>query len=114
LLSIFVINSEERRGRGMINTKNLTAKYIASTKRVLKEIRVAENQAKIKGHTIRRIINYVKDYVKDAEYYQEKERFEVGLTAIAYCEGLLDALKMLGTVNFEWPKNLKNVGDYNQ
>jgi len=46
--------------------------------------------------------------VEDAKYYKLQKKLEVSLTSIAYCEGLLDALKLLGAVKFEWPTNQKN------
>ncbi len=48
------------------------------------------------------IINYAKNYLKDAKYYKDQKKYETSLTSIAYCEGLLDALKLLDVVNFDW------------
>jgi FAD synthetase len=56
---------------------------------------------------IEKVIKHAKAYLDDAKYYRDKKRFEVGLTSIAYCEGLLDALKLLGAVSFEWPTKAK-------
>ncbi len=39
----------------------------------------------------------------DAKYYKAQGKLETSLTSIAYCEGLLDALRLLGAVEFEWP-----------
>ena len=45
------------------------------------------------------------DYLEDAKYYKAQGKFETSLTSVAYCEGLLDALRLLGAVKFEWPTN---------
>jgi FAD synthetase len=52
---------------------------------------------------IRKVVESAKAYLEDAKYYRDKRRFDVSLTSIAYCEGMLDALRLLGAVKFEWP-----------
>ncbi len=47
------------------------------------------------------IYGYVTAYLKDAKYYKDKKMFETSLTSIAYCEGLLDALKLMGAIKIE-------------
>lgn len=80
----------------------LVSKYIASAEQVLKEIRRIENPISIDVQNIGKVIEYAKAYLEDAEYYRNKKKFETSLTSIAYCEGLLDTLKLLGAVKFEW------------
>ena len=41
------------------------------------------------------------------KYYKAQGKLETCLTSVAYCEGLLDALRLIGSVNFEWPSNQK-------
>lgn len=40
--------------------------------------------------------------LEDAKYYREKKKLETRLASVAYCEGLLDALRLLGFVEFSW------------
>ncbi|KPV63960.1 MAG: hypothetical protein AOA66_0541 [Candidatus Bathyarchaeota archaeon BA2] len=40
--------------------------------------------------------------LEDAKYYQKGGKLEIGLASVAYCEGLLDALRLLGVVKFSW------------
>ena len=87
----------------------LVSKYIASAEMVLKEIRRVEGAIKVNEESINNIISYAADYLEDAKYHKTQERFEISLTSIAYCEGLLDALKLLGAVKFEWPTNMKSA-----
>jgi FAD synthetase len=49
------------------------------------------------------ILDYVAAYLEDAKYYKAQKKLETSLTSVAYCEGLLDALRLLGAVKFEWP-----------
>jgi len=85
----------------------LVAKYIASTEKVLKEMQQTEGSISVAKESVNSILSYVTAYLEDAKYYKAQKRFETSLTSIAYCEGLLDALKLLGAVKFEWPERTK-------
>jgi len=86
-----------------MSLETLTSKYIASAEKVLKEIQRTKSTVTVTKENVDSILGYVKDYLKDAKYYKSQKKFETSLTSIAYCEGLLDALKLLGAVKFEWP-----------
>jgi hypothetical protein len=86
----------------------LTSKYIVSAEKVLKEMQRAKGSITINEECIDNIVGHVEAYLADAKYYKAQKRFETSLTSIAYCEGLLDALKLLGAVKFEWPANTKS------
>ena len=79
----------------------LISKYIKSAEEVLKKIKI-KKEATIKKEKINNVIKYARDYLNDAKYYKQQKKFETSLTSIAYCEGLLDALKLLDVVNFDW------------
>ena len=83
----------------------LVSKYIASTEKVLKEMQQTEGSISVTEESVDNILGYVTAYLDDAKYYKAQKRFETSLTSVAYCEGLLDALKLLGAVKFEWPAN---------
>lgn len=85
-----------------MSLEKLVSKYIASTEHVLKDIEVVGSSFNVGGEDVGKVMGYVKDYLEDAKFYRDKERMEVSLASVAYCEGLLDALKLLGTVEFEW------------
>jgi FAD synthetase len=86
----------------------LVDSYIENTREVLRQIRDGEDARDEKAESV---LDYAKRYLEDAEYYRDQKRFETGLASIAYCEGLLDALRLLGIVKFEWPprKQEKNI-----
>jgi FAD synthetase len=86
-----------------MSLEKLVSKYIASAENVFSQMEIAENCTCLSADCIRHVLESAKAYLQDAKYYKEKKRFEVSLASVAYCEGLLDALKMLGAVKFEWP-----------
>jgi hypothetical protein len=86
----------------------LASKYIVSAEKVLKEIQRVKGTIALNDENVNKIIEYATAYLADAKYYKAQKRFETSLTSIAYCEGLLDALKLLGAVKFEWPTSTKS------
>jgi len=77
-------------------------KYILKTEKVLKDLRVLRNSISIDKRLVEEIVNEARRYFEDAKYYFRRKEYEVSLTSIAYCEGLLDALRILNLVDFEW------------
>ena len=80
----------------------LITKYIQGAERVLKEIGEIPDTIHINEKEAKTVFDWAKRYLEDAKYYQEKGKLETSLTAVAYCEGLLDALRLLGVVDFSW------------
>jgi FAD synthetase len=91
-----------------MSLETLVSKYIASTEKVLKKMQRAKCSITVNEECVGNIIGYVATYLADAKYYKAQKRFETSLTSVAYCEGLLDALKLLGAVKFEWPASTKS------
>ena len=85
----------------------LITKYIDFTDSVLKEIHRTESEVTIDAVDVDEVLNYVTAYLEDAKYYKAQGRFETSLTSVAYCEGLLDALRLLGAVEFKWPARVQ-------
>jgi len=81
----------------------LVTKYIISAEKVLEDIQQTKGTINVTEENVVKILDYVTNYLEDAKYYKAQERLETSLTSIAYCEGLLDALRLLGAVKFEWP-----------
>jgi len=86
----------------------LSSKYIVSAEKVLKKMKRVKGVITVNEEGIDRILGYITNYLADAKYYKAQGKFETSLTSIAYCEGLLEALKLLGAVEFEWPINKKS------
>lgn len=77
-------------------------KYIFKTERVFAHLEIVNRPVSIDVDNVERVVDEAKRYFKDAKYYWERKEYEVSLASIAYCEGLLDALRMLGLAKFEW------------
>jgi FAD synthetase len=90
-----------------MNLEPIVSKYIDSVQQVLDTLALAMMPIMVEPRKIEEVMQWARAYLEDAEYYREKEKFEVSLTSVAYCEGLLEALKLLGAVNFEWPTKPK-------
>ena len=88
-----------------MSLETLTTKYIASTEKVLKELERSQEPITVTDESVTSILSYISDYLEDAKYYKAQGKLETSLTSIAYCEGLLDTLKLLGAVKFDWPLN---------
>lgn len=90
-----------------MSMNELASKYIGSAEHVFNHVEVAEPLLMLDFRRVSNVMDLAKAYLEDARYYREKKKFEVSLTSIAYCEGLLDALRLLGAVRFEWPTGKK-------
>lgn len=84
-----------------MSAEELTTKYIKAMEKTLDSMRQIKGPITVNDDCINEVVNYVKAYLKDAKYFREQEKFETSLTSIAYCEGLLDALKLIKAVNTE-------------
>ena len=83
----------------------LAAKYIDSAEKVLVELKLEPTPIAVAESRVAEVLRWATDYLEDAKYYKSQGKLETSLTSVAYCEGLLDALRLLGAVNFEWPIN---------
>jgi len=90
-----------------MSLETLTSKYIVSAEKVFSEVEVSEKSVIVDVDSVRKVLSFAKDYLDDAKYYRDKSKFEVCLASVAYCEGLLDALRLLGMVKFEWTAEKK-------
>ena len=85
----------------------LTSKYISMAEKVFSELTKNKTPIGLSGEMVASVLSYAMDYLDDAKYYKAQGKLETSLTSVAYCEGLLDALRLIGVVNFEWPSNQK-------
>jgi len=88
-----------------VSSEMLAAKYIGSAEKVLKELLQTKESVTVSEADSTKVLRWACDYLEDAKYYKAQGKFETSLTSVAYCEGLLDALRLLGAVKFEWPTN---------
>jgi FAD synthetase len=90
-----------------VSLEALTAKYISMAEKVFNELTRTQIPINLTEETVATVLRYAFDYLEDAKYYKAQGKLETCLTSVAYCEGLLDALRLIGAVNFEWPSNQK-------
>ena len=76
----------------------LASKYISSAEKVLKDLERTKNPISLTEEVVGNILRWAADYLQDAKYYKAHGKLETSLTSIAYCEGLFDALKLIGAV----------------
>jgi len=85
-----------------MSSQALLFKYIQNTERVFAQIRLRQKAEIPSLEQVAEVVEYAKRYLSDAKYYGEKQQHETGLVSIAYCEGMLDALRLLRLVEFTW------------
>jgi FAD synthetase len=90
-----------------MSIKERVPRYINSADHVCQTLEFVEQQATLQASDIRRVADTAKTYLDDAKHFMRERRFGASLTAVAYCEGLLDALRLLGAVRFEWPSKVE-------
>lgn len=75
-------------------------KYIRSVEDVLEGVR----STSLNDERAREVLELAKAYLNDAKYYFSNGDYITSLSCIAYAEGLLDSLRILGFLNFSWSK----------
>ena len=81
--------------------EQLIEKYSVGCRRVLGELKLNPLPKTIDKAQVDEMLDHTNRYLDDAEYYRGEDD-PVALTSVAYAEGVLDALKLLGLVEFEW------------
>jgi FAD synthetase len=85
-----------------VTVEELVTKYIRGAERVIQEIGEIPEDVRLNREEAKTVFDWAKRYLEDAKYYQREGKLETSLTSVAYCEGLLDALRLLGAVEFSW------------
>jgi hypothetical protein len=81
----------------MTAINELISKYVKGAERVIEEIGDIPEKVQLKEEEAATVFDWAKRYLQDA-----KGKLDTSLTSVAYCEGLLDALRLLGAVEFSW------------
>jgi len=85
-----------------LSAEKLASKYIRKTERVIAELKNLDATVHHEADSVKAVLDEAKRYLEDAKYYLGNGKPEISLASVAYCEGLLDALRMLGYVEFTW------------
>jgi diphthine synthase len=81
--------------------ERLIGKYAEGCHKALEEMRLTELPATIDEAKVEELREHAERYLRDAEYYAADNK-PAALTSVAYAEGILDALRLLGLAKFEW------------
>ena len=85
------MSGPEEKARKYIDMVEASLSILSETKIVLSEEK-------------RFVVDTAERYVKDARYYLDRGDSAVALASVSYAEGLLDALRFLKIVDFQWPE----------
>jgi cytidyltransferase-related domain len=76
-------------------------KYARNVRFVLQK--VAEHEKSKSDYLVSTLMDYASRYLFDAEWYLQKGDCLTALACVSYAEGLLDALRIGGILDFSWP-----------
>lgn len=81
--------------------ERLIDKYGESCRRALDTLELKPFPVAVNEEIVGEVLDHVERYLSDAYYYRG-ENNAVALTGVAYAEGIMDALKLLGLADFHW------------
>lgn len=90
---------EGRRTRPSL--ERLVERYARSCRKALDELRRGDLPREVGEAEVKDLIEHAERYLRDAMYYAA-ERGPTALASVCYSEGVLDALRLLGLIEFEW------------
>ena len=82
--------------------KDDVLRYIGKASRIFDELQIDYQNTLVDKESVREVIAKAKRYFNDARYFLEEKKHGTALTSISYCEGILDALRLVGLVEFSW------------
>lgn len=91
----------EKNHKSLGRLEHLIEKYLVSCSRALEKLRLRSLPFEVGEVEVKGLIAEAERYLKDAVYYAQ-ERRATALASVCYSEGILDALRLLGLVEFEW------------
>jgi len=77
------------------------AKYIDNTEKVLSELSLSAVPG-VSQKGVAEVLSLARSYFQDAQHFRRSGEHLVGLVAVVYCSGLLDALRTLGLASYRW------------
>ena len=82
-------------------TDTLIEKYTMGCRKAIDELETRDPPKTITPDEVKALIQHAERYLNDADHYAEKRK-ATALASVSYAEGILDALRLLGLVEFEW------------
>ncbi len=84
------------------DVKTRAERYLSNLSEAFKTLRIFKRSIDSEG-----LLDLAKRYFDDAKYYYEKGKYVDSIVCSTYSEGILDALKELKIISFNWPKGDK-------
>lgn len=81
------------------NSVDRYEKYRDNLRRVLSEIKPEKRE---NSGCLMEVLDLAKRYYDDAEHFSKNGDIETALISLAYSEGLIDGLRIMGHVKFRW------------
>ena len=85
-----------------MNLEERVEKYIAKVEAALRAVEGQSLNLAIESSKAAYVLELARMYWEDAKYFQKKGDLGTALATVSYSEGLLDALRIMGVVEFEW------------
>ncbi len=89
------------RFRGFIEV-DILDKYILGVKNVFREMKTLEEVREMPIEKLNLALEWARNYYNDSIAFRRKGDLVSSLIAIAYCEGILEGLRLLKLVDFKW------------
>jgi len=84
------------------DVKTRAERYLSNLREAFKTLKIFKRSVDSE-----RLLDLAKRYFEDAKYYYEKGEYVNSIVCSTYSEGILDALKELKIISFNWPKEGK-------
>ena len=81
--------------------ERLIDKYSTSCRRAMDNLETRDTPKSITSDEVKALIEHAERYLNDADHYAGGRK-PTALASVSYAEGILDALRLLGLVKFEW------------
>ena len=81
--------------------QRLTTKYLKSCRQAIQNLKKTTPPDQLTTDNINSLIQHATNYLDDSEYYAQEKK-ATALASVSYAEGILDALRLLGLVDFQW------------
>lgn len=102
----------ERAKRGEVpltlerEAEELAKRYVCNLDYAFSTLKIREGHEvrEVEESRLRHVLDLAERYHEDAERFLEAGKHLTSIAAASYAEGLIDALRLLGLVNFEWPR----------
>ena len=83
--------------------RRLAEKYVVNLEVAFSTLKVAQGAGHVKQEDLDYVLDMARRYHEDAKGFLRTGRPLTSIAASSYAEGLLDALRFLGLLEFKWP-----------